>query len=76
MSELAIILIKLYQKFISPCLGKHCRFYPTCSEYAVIAIREWGFLKGVYISLKRVLRCNPFNAGGYDPPPKKLQETI
>jgi len=62
-----LILIKFYQKFISPFKGKTCRFYPTCSEYAYQAIKKYGFLKGNKLALKRILKCHPFNPGGYDP---------
>lgn len=62
-----IFLIKLYQRFISPLKPKSCRFYPTCSQYAVDAISKYGILKGGIMSIWRILRCNPFNPGGYDP---------
>lgn len=63
-----IKLIKFYQKFISPLKGKRtCRFYPTCSTYAIRALKKYGVLKGGYLAIKRVLRCHPFNSGGYDP---------
>lgn len=65
--KLLISLIKFYQIAISPLMGKTCRFYPTCSAYAIEAIRKYGPLKGAFLSLKRILRCHPFNEGGYDP---------
>lgn len=64
---LVISLIKFYQKAISPSLPRTCRFYPTCSNYSVEAIEKYGVLKGGIISLWRILRCNPFSKGGYDP---------
>ena len=64
-----IFLLKTYKKYISPLLGEHCRFYPTCSEYMVEAIDKYGTLKGVYLGTKRLLRCNPLCKGGYDPVP-------
>lgn len=69
MARLAILLIKFYQKFISRYIlrGRNCRFYPTCSEYSIEAFIKYGFLKGAYLSLCRILRCHPFNEGGYDP---------
>ena len=67
MKYICIKLIKLYQRFISPLLGNRCRFYPTCSQYALDAISKYGVLKGVFISFKRIMRCHPFNKGGYDP---------
>lgn len=62
-----IFLIKLYQRFISPLKPKSCRFYPTCSQYAIDAISKYGVLKGSIMSIWRIVRCNPFNPGGYDP---------
>ena len=62
-----IFIIRIYQKVISPLIGKNCRFYPTCSEYSVLALKKYGPLKGSYLAVKRILRCNPFNEGGYDP---------
>ena len=67
MKKLLIILLKFYKKYISPVLPKSCRFYPTCSEYAIVAINKYGVLKGSIKSIYRILRCNPFNKGGYDP---------
>ncbi len=62
-----ISIIRIYQKAISPLIGKNCRFYPTCSEYSVLALKKYGPFKGSYLAVKRILRCNPFNEGGYDP---------
>ena len=66
---LAIGLVKLYQKFISPLLGNNCRFQPTCSFYAIEAINMHGVVKGCWLALKRILKCHPLNAGGEDPVP-------
>ncbi|MBQ4432242.1 MAG: membrane protein insertion efficiency factor YidD [Synergistaceae bacterium] len=71
MSRLAIILIQAYQQLISPLLGSHCRFYPTCSNYALSVYREWGFLRGSWLTLKRIIRCGPWSEGGVDFPPQK-----
>ena len=60
-------LVRCYRKFISPLLGPSCRFNPTCSEYALQALEKYGFIKGSYLALRRVLRCHPFSPGGYDP---------
>ena len=60
-------MIRLYQTYLSPMMGPHCRFYPTCSEYAKIAISRYGALKGGWMAVKRICRCHPFHAGGYDP---------
>ena len=62
-----INLIKLYQFTISPLLGSNCRFVPSCSNYAIQAIEEKGVFKGIYFSLRRVLKCHPFGGSGYDP---------
>jgi uncharacterized protein len=62
-------LIRAYQLCVSPWLGAHCRFYPSCSHYALEAIGEHGSLRGSWLSLRRLLRCHPFHPGGYDPVP-------
>jgi hypothetical protein len=62
-----IVIIHFYQKNISPLLGSHCRFAPTCSQYALHAFEKYGFFKGFYLSSKRILKCNPLFKGGYDP---------
>lgn len=67
MSRLLIAFIRLYQKFISPLFPPSCRFYPTCSAYAVEAIEKKGALRGSLLALKRLLKCHPFHPGGYDP---------
>ncbi len=67
MRFLLVGLIKLYQKLISPLFPPSCRFYPTCSEYAVQAITKYGAFKGGIKAAWRILRCNPFNKGGFDP---------
>ncbi len=73
MKYICIYLIQFYRKFLSPLKGTPtCRFTPTCSEYALEAYKTHGFFVGTALSLWRVLRCNPFGKGGYDPvPPKK-----
>ena len=65
--KLVILLIRFYQKFISPSLPKRCIFYPTCSEYTKQAIEKYGAIKGTILGIYRILRCNPFSKGGYDP---------
>ncbi len=69
MKKLVIIFIKFYQYSISPLLGRNCRYYPTCSAYAVEAVEKYGSLKGTAFAIKRILRCHPFHAGGFDPVP-------
>ncbi|NLE04690.1 MAG: membrane protein insertion efficiency factor YidD [Crenarchaeota archaeon] len=66
--KLVIYIIKIYQKWISPLkIVPSCRFYPTCSQYAVDAVSKYGVLKGGFMALRRLLKCNPFHPGGYDP---------
>jgi uncharacterized protein len=72
MSKLIIILVIFYQKYISPLKPASCRFYPTCSDYAIQAIRRFGFVKGIYLAVSRILRCHPYHVGGYDPVPEKV----
>jgi putative membrane protein insertion efficiency factor len=65
--RLAVFPIWLYQRLFSPLLGQRCRYYPSCSEYAVQAIRRFGILRGVVLAGWRLLRCNPWSRGGFDP---------
>jgi uncharacterized protein len=69
MKKLLLIFIKFYQYFISPLTGQNCRYYPSCSAYAIEALEKHGSLKGTTLAVKRVLRCHPFHAGGFDPVP-------
>jgi hypothetical protein len=64
-----VTLIKLYQYLLSPLVGSHCRFYPTCSEYAKAAIENHGVLRGSGLAARRLLRCHPWHPGGADPVP-------
>jgi putative membrane protein insertion efficiency factor len=68
--NIVTLLIKFYRKFISPLKKPCCRFTPTCSQYALDAVREYGVIFGLSLTLWRVLRCNPFCKGGYDPVPE------
>ncbi|OXS16180.1 membrane protein insertion efficiency factor YidD [Zobellella denitrificans] len=70
MQWLSIGLIRLYQLVISPLLGPRCRFTPTCSQYAIEAIRLHGFLKGGWLTVKRLLKCHPLGPSGHDPVPQ------
>jgi putative membrane protein insertion efficiency factor len=67
MRKIFIFIIRFYQKLISPLFPPSCRFYPTCSEYSIQAFSKYGVVKGATKSIWRILRCNPFNKGGYDP---------
>ena len=69
MNRLALGLIGLYQRYVSPSRPPACRFQPTCSHYGYEAIERHGLLKGTWLTLWRLVRCNPFNHGGYDPVP-------
>ena len=71
MKYLMMAMIRFYQRVISPCFPPRCRFYPTCSAYAIEALRVHGALKGSLLATWRILRCNPFSKGGYDPVPEK-----
>ena len=68
-TRLLILPIRFYQRYISPMLPPACRFTPTCSQYAVEALQKYGPLKGLYLAVKRILRCNPWGGSGYDPVP-------
>ena len=64
-------MLRTYQKILSPLLGPRCRFYPSCCQYTLEAIQEWGLAKGILLGARRLSRCHPLNEGGYDPVPKK-----
>ncbi|ADE71875.1 MULTISPECIES: membrane protein insertion efficiency factor YidD [Priestia] len=70
-AKLLLLLIKGYQKGISPFLPARCRFYPTCSQYGVESIKRFGAVKGSYLTVKRILKCHPFHPGGIDEVPEK-----
>ncbi|EAT15611.1 membrane protein insertion efficiency factor YidD [Desulfuromonas acetoxidans] len=65
--NMSLFLINIYQRIISPLTPPSCRFIPTCSEYAILSIKKYGFFVGVFKSVLRILRCNPLFKGGYDP---------
>ena len=65
--KVAMFLLLLYQQAVSPHFPSHCRYVPTCSAYAYEAVRKYGALRGIFLGMKRVLRCHPLHAGGYDP---------
>ena len=67
---LLVYAIKFYKFFISPMMPQACKYYPTCSVYSIQAIKRFGLIRGGYLSLKRILSCNPFSDGGIDPVPE------
>ncbi len=69
MKWLALRLIRLYQRYISPALPSACIYEPTCSRYTYEAIERYGFIRGAWLGIKRISRCHPFHQGGYDPVP-------
>ncbi len=68
-----VFFVRVYQRFISPLLGPKCRFTPTCSQYAIIALRRFGLIKGGWLTVKRVLKCHPLHEGGEDFVPPKIK---
>lgn len=69
MKKFLIFIIRIYRKYISPLKPPSCRFYPTCSIYAIQAIEKYGAIKGTFMAIKRILKCHPLHPGGYDPVP-------
>ncbi len=67
MRKVFLVLIRLYQYLLSPLFPPNCRFYPTCSEYSYQSIKKHGIIGGIYYTILRLLKCHPFNKGGYDP---------
>jgi uncharacterized protein len=67
-AQVIIVAVRAYQVVLSPVLGRHCRFTPTCSQYFILAVRKYGAVRGAARGLFRICRCNPFHPGGYDPP--------
>jgi len=76
MKSFLIYIISLYQKYISPYKGTRCPYFPSCSEYGKQAISEHGAIKGFFMAFWRILRCNPFSKGGFDPVPKKKMKYL
>ena len=73
MKKIVTALIRAYQVAISPWLGPVCRFEPSCSNYTLICVERFGAWRGSWMGLRRILRCHPFNAGGFDPPPNNVE---
>ncbi len=71
MAYVAVGLVRTYQWTLRPLIGPNCRFLPTCSDYAIEAFRRFGALRGGYLAIRRILRCNPWHEGGYDPVPDR-----
>ncbi|MGN1131067.1 MAG: membrane protein insertion efficiency factor YidD [Ruminococcus sp.] len=74
MKKILVKIIRFYQKYISANTKAHCKYYPTCSNYAIEAINEHGAFVGFFLALWRFLRCNPFSKGGYDPVPENKRK--
>jgi putative membrane protein insertion efficiency factor len=71
--KIFILPIRFYQLSISPLLGSNCRHTPSCSQYTIEAIQEWGVIKGIWLGMKRIARCHPWGTHGYDPVPKNTR---
>lgn len=69
MRAVLLLLIRLYQRGISPLMGSNCRFFPTCSQYTYEAVERYGAAQGTWMGLRRICRCHPWNPGGFDPVP-------
>ena len=76
MKAVLLWMIRFYRRFLSPLRPPCCRFIPTCSAYALEAVEKYGALKGGFLALRRILRCNPFSKGGYDPVPEDPLTTL
>lgn len=75
-STFLIYLIRLYQIIVSPMLGTNCRFHPTCSAYALQAIKDFGAMRGLFYGIRRLIKCHPFGSAGYDPVPSSSREDV
>ncbi|MBQ8325389.1 MAG: membrane protein insertion efficiency factor YidD [Clostridia bacterium] len=76
MKRICIAMIRFYQKHISPALPSCCRYMPTCSQYAIEAIEKRGVFVGIFLAVKRLLRCNPWGGSGFDPVPERRRKKI
>jgi hypothetical protein len=75
-NSVPILLIRFYQSFLSPLFGPSCKYHPTCSNYALEAFRQHNFLYASWLTVWRILRCNPFSKGGYDPVPPNNNRSV
>tara|TARA_E500000331_G_C16690654_1_gene469520 strand:+ start:34 stop:273 length:240 start_codon:yes stop_codon:yes gene_type:complete len=73
LTHIIIKFIKVYKFLISPLLGHSCRYLPTCSEYSIEALKQFGLIKGAFMSIKRILSCHPWGKGGFDPVKKEIR---
>ena len=71
-----IIFIRFYQLFISPIIGQNCRYLPTCSEYTVGCLKNFGLIKGIFLAIKRISKCHPWGSHGHDPIPNNLEKKL
>jgi putative membrane protein insertion efficiency factor len=76
MRNLLIAIIRAYQYLLSPLLGNHCRFYPSCSQYTAEAIAVHGAGRGIWLGARRLSKCHPWHVGGYDPVPRKMDNPL
>lgn len=74
LKSLAILFVKFYRRYISPMKQPSCIYIPSCSSYSLEALERYGFIKGSYLSIRRIIRCNPLSKGGYDPVPYKEEK--
>jgi putative membrane protein insertion efficiency factor len=74
-ARLLLLLIRVYWYTLSPIIGRSCRFEPSCSRYTATCIERFGAARGLWLGFRRILRCHPFHAGGYDPPPPLKAES-
>ena len=71
-----IVSIKFYQLFISPIIGQNCRYLPTCSKYTIGCLQQFGLIKGIFLSIKRISKCHPWGSHGHDPIPNNLEKKL